>query len=70
MASGGIPEISEVETLLTDDCKSNSFSLRRDVCLDVASIDDVSGIVSTKQPHQMSDTHEACYDSMSHCFRA
>lgn len=53
----GIPEISESETLLTDDCKSNSFSLRRDVCVDVASIDDLSCIVTTKQPHQISDTH-------------
>eukprot|EP00435_Cladocopium_sp_Y103_P057998 s223_g20.t1 len=53
----GIPEISESETLLTDDCKSNSFSLRRDVCVDVASIDDASCIVRTKQPHQISDPH-------------
>jgi hypothetical protein len=36
----------------------------------VASIDDLSCIVTTKQPHQISDTHEACCGSMSFGFRS
>ena len=68
MALGGIPEISESETLLTNDCKSNSFSLCRDVCVDVASIDNLSCIVTTKQPHQIPDTHETCWCSVSFGF--
>ena len=56
----GIPEISESETFLTDDCRSNSFCLRRDICLEVVHIDTVKSIVSTKQPLQMPGSHEAC----------
>eukprot|EP00438_Fugacium_kawagutii_P005516 Skav227060 [mRNA] locus=scaffold72:938318:942724:- [translate_table: standard] len=51
----GISELLETEIFCVDRCSGHSFSLCRDICVEVASIDAENSIIRTKQPHQISD---------------
>ena len=55
----GLPEL-EVDTFTVDDVSGSKFSIRRNICVDIASIDPSSSIVQTKSPHRIGELALCC----------
>ncbi|CAK9047081.1 cAMP-dependent protein kinase regulatory subunit [Durusdinium trenchii] len=52
----GVPEL-ETERLIVDHIKGNTFTICRNVSVEIAQVDVANSIVRTQRPHQISDTY-------------